>query len=149
VTPRWLTADEISEINRALMGRTGEPHAVRDRPGLEGAAARPINHWVYGEQSVARLAAYLLLGVAHDHPFIQGNKRTALIAADGFLKLNGHRLLYPDADLADLILERLEGRISEDEFVAAFADGVGEVRRARASDKRYLLRDQDGRFRTK
>jgi death-on-curing protein len=83
--PVWLTADHLIEFNELEVAATGEPHVVRDMSGLESAIGRPINHWHYGETDVVALAVALLLGVARNHPFLQGNKRTAFAAADYFL----------------------------------------------------------------
>jgi death-on-curing protein len=82
--PVWLTADHLIEFNELDVSATGEPHLVRDKAGLESAIARPINHWHYGEGDVVALAVALLLGVARNHPFLLGNKRTAFAAADYF-----------------------------------------------------------------
>jgi len=67
---------------------------------------------------MAALATVLLFGIARNHPFQQGNKRTGLTAAEVFLSLNGYELTAPDSDLlAEAILDVIEGKASEDEFV--------------------------------
>ncbi len=117
--PVWLDAELLTEINREIVGRTGEPFLVRDRGLLESALARPINHWGYEEQDISVLAVTLLLGIARNHPFGQGNKRTAFAAAEAFLHANGYRLEAPDgAALADRVVDFITGAMDE----AAFAD---------------------------
>lgn len=133
--PRWLEADHAIEFNRLAVEQTGEPFHVRDIGLLESALASPKNHWHHGERRIAVLAAHLLLAVARNHPFAQGNKRVALLIADAFLTINGHRLVYPDDELADLILGVLTREVSEAAFVARFAGAVIDrrVRRVRAT----------------
>lgn len=98
---------------------------------LESALASPINRWHHGETRVRVLAAYLLLAVARNHPFAQGNKRVALLVADAFLTINGYRLQHPDEGFADLILGALTREVPEDEFVRRFAEAVVRPRAAR------------------
>jgi death on curing protein len=122
--PRWLGADQLIAINQDLVARTGEPHGLRDRGLLESAAAKPINHWHYGEQDTVPLAFSLLVGIVRNHPFLQGNKRTALAAADIFLHLNGWELAVPDDTLAQPIIDMLSGKMSEEALLALFEASV-------------------------
>ncbi len=119
--PHWLTAELLIQLNVRIVAETGEPHFVRDQGLLESALARPINHWHYDEQDVVPLAVALLLGLARNHPFGQGNKRTAFEAADAFLHLNGYELDLPDrTEAADLIVDVITGAKREDELLALF-----------------------------
>jgi death-on-curing protein len=119
--PQWLAAADIVALNAEIVAATGEPHAVRDANLLESACAKPINHWHYGEEEMAVLAVALLLGIARNHPFAQGNKRTAFEAADAFLFLNGYDLEVADgSDFADLIVEVITGAAPERELVELF-----------------------------
>jgi death on curing protein len=119
--PRWLPVEEAIAINADEVGETGEPHLLRDRGLLESALARPQHLWAYtGEQDIARLAAALLFGIAKNHPFAQGNKRTAWTAALVLIELNGYRWTrQDDAEPAEWVLQLLDGRINEDEFAEA------------------------------
>jgi death-on-curing protein len=119
--PRWLTVEEIIEVARETVAATGEPFFLRDKGLLEGACNRPFYHWHYnGEDDVVTLAVVLLLGIAQSHPFVQGNKRTAWTAAAMFLELNGYTLDLPDSEiLGQVLVDLIQGRISQDEFVAA------------------------------
>lgn len=124
--PVWLTADHLIEFNELEVSSTGEPHLVRDRDGLESAIARPINHWHYGEHDVVALAVALLLGVARNHPFLQGNKRTAFAAAEYFLYLNGYEL-DPEQDseeLAELLIDAINGDVSEHYLIEVLGSWV-------------------------
>lgn len=103
-----------------MVATTGEPFGLRDRALLESACAKPEQHWYYDQQDdVAVLAATLLFGVAQNHPFVQGNKRTGFEAALIFLRINGWRLDSGiDASLGDAIIEALADDAGRDAFAA-------------------------------
>ena len=126
--PVWLTADLLVEFNDLTVSQTGEPHVLRDLALLESAVARPINHWHYGEGDVVALAVALLLGIARNHPFLQGNKRTAFAAADYFLYLNGYDLVVEDGvELADIIVDAIRGDVSEHHLIELLSQSVNPV----------------------
>lgn len=115
--PTWLEAGLVVQVNEELVALTGEPFFVRDLALLESALARAQNHWAYGESDLATLAVALLLGVARNHPFGQGNKRTAFAAAEAFLHANGWQLTAPDrAALGDRVVDLITGEIDEEVF---------------------------------
>jgi death-on-curing protein len=122
--PRWLPTEVIIEINRREVAETGEPFLVLDEGGLESAAMKPQNLWHYdGEENVVALASALLFGIARNHPFQQGNKRTGLTAAVVFLRLNGYMLTAPDtARFADIIVKVITGKFSEKRFIKVLTD---------------------------
>jgi death on curing protein len=92
--------EAVLAVNRDAVSKTGENHRLRDRPLLESALQKPENHWSYGgEDDVVLLAVQLLSGIAQNHCFEQGNKRTAFIAAVMFLKANGYNLTVPDGEV--------------------------------------------------
>lgn len=122
--PYWVTAAGVISLNARLVGITGEPHRLLNADLLGSACAKPVNHWAYGERDVANLATALLFGIARNHPFQQGNKRTAFAAMIGFLRLNGYAFLASDdVGCANHILAVLEG----DASVARFAASLGMV----------------------
>jgi death on curing protein len=124
--PIWISAEDVIEINAEAVERTGERFLLRDAGLLESAVARPRHRWAYGEEDIISLAVALLLGIALNHPFEQGNKRTAFVAATEFLELNGYQLV-PEANrraFADLIVGAIEKRIGEDKLTARFAEIV-------------------------
>jgi death-on-curing protein len=118
--PLWLPPEEIIELNRDLVEQTGEPFILRDLGLLESACARPANLWAYqDEDDAVVLAAALLFGIAQNHVFMQGNKRTGFVAALMLLRLNGWTL-RPDVDsaeLADTVVTVLREELSEQAFV--------------------------------
>lgn len=126
--PVWLDADLLIAFNQLVVADTDEPFQVRDKGLLESAVARPVNHWHYGETDAVALAVSLLLGVARNHPFIQGNKRTAFAAAEYFLYLNGYELTIEDGDdLAEFTIDAINGDVSEHGFVSVLSDYVKEA----------------------
>lgn len=123
--PTWLDADLIVEFNKLAVAATDppEPHGLLNRNGLESAVAKPINRWNYGETDAVVLAVSLLVGIGRNHPFIQGNKRSAFAAMEYFLSLNGYDLTVPDGDdLADFCTEVITGDVSEQRLVETLWD---------------------------
>jgi len=112
--PNWLPLDEIIEINREAVLATGEPFLVRDIGLVESALHTPIHHWHYGQTDLAELAVQLFLGIAQNHGFEQGNKRTGWTAALIFLEINGYELQAKlDSDrLGELLTRIVDKKIS-------------------------------------
>lgn len=93
---------------------------------LESAIARPRNHADYGSPDIAELGALYALAIARNHPFIDGNKRTAFVALETFLALNGLDLIANDAEATVMMLEMAAGAISDTAFIAWVARSVVE-----------------------
>jgi len=92
---------------------------IRDEGLLESALARPQQKWHYEPRSdLATLAAAYAFGVAKNHPFIDGNKRAALVAAYTFLAVNGFELEAPEPEAVTLILGTADGSISEEDLAS-------------------------------
>lgn len=128
--PCWIEPEGTIQLNQKIVASTGEPHLLVDRGLLEGACNRPKHLWLYEQQeSVTVLATCLLFGIARNHAFIQGNKRTAWFSMIGFLGANSFRMeLADDVAVVDAIIAVLEGRETEARFaqslerVIQFAD---------------------------
>ena len=118
--PRWLTAETAIAFNRALVAETGEPHFVRDNGLLESACARPQNMWVYGGvEDILVLASALAFGIALNHPFEQGNKRTGFACAIDFLETNGFELPAEKDDALGRAFESVIAHVAHEEaFIA-------------------------------
>lgn len=116
--PCWLPVEQIIENNKTEVAATGEPFFVREEGLLHSAWAKPINQWIYeDEHDVVRLAISLLSGLARNHPFEQGNKRTAVTSALMFMDINGYRWMAPDTvDLGVMVDCWVCGKISDGEF---------------------------------
>lgn len=118
--PRWLPAEIVIRINEKEVAETGEPHFLRDRGLLESAIARAQSMWHFGTESdVVRLAVAILAGLAQNHAFEQGNKRTALTAALVFIEVNGYRFNGEDTEDLGLWLEALIVRDIDEQELAS------------------------------
>lgn len=110
----WLSRDALLAAHDEQLAEHGGAAGIRDLNLFESALARPQNLAAYEEPDAARLAASYAFGLAKNHPFIDGNKRTALVALETFLMLNGVVLEASDADCVVAILHLAEGELSED-----------------------------------
>jgi len=119
--PVWLTGDEVIRINQRLAEATGAQHRVTNPDLLADGVERPRREWVEGgHHDVADLAGLLLLEIGKASPFEQGNKQTALAAANVFLEFNGYSLVAPDVEpLAQLVDGAIAGTIPEASFLRA------------------------------
>jgi death-on-curing protein len=116
--PVWVPVEAVVEHNQLELADTGEHHFVRDIGLLESALARPRNAFAYGEDDLVVLAVTLMDGVSRAHAFEQGNKRTAFGAMKLFLRANGCDTTFDDTvDWADKMIDLLEHKLTEDEFV--------------------------------
>lgn len=98
----------------------GGAEGVRDAGGLESALSRPVNLASYGTPDLAELAAAYAYGIARNHPFVDGNKRTAAVVSETFLVLNGHALRATDAELVVAIVALAAGELTEAELADWF-----------------------------
>ena len=98
----------------------GGPTGIRDRGALESALARPVNQWNYGEDDRCALAAAYAFGIARNHPFVDGNKRTAWVFGRLFLALNGQRLSFTPRGAIDTVLSLAAGEMTEPELADWF-----------------------------
>ncbi len=112
---RWLTRSEIEAVHERQLSEHGGGTGTRDVGALESALARPQNLALYEEPGIAALAATVAYGIARNHPFVDGNKRSAWVAARLFLRLNRAVLTF-DKSEATILMQRLAaGELSEDE----------------------------------
>jgi len=112
--PRWLDIDIVLDFHAEQLALFGGADGIRDRGLLESALARPINKFGYGETDLSALAAAYGFGIARNHPFVDGNKRTALAATIVFLGLNGLDLDAPQEAATAVLLSLAAGEITED-----------------------------------
>jgi len=120
VEPFWIQRDEALAIHDRQLAEHGGGVGVRDDGAFESALARPINKWSYGEDDLASLAAAYAFGIARNHAFVDGNKRTAWVLARLFLVLNGAELRFSPADAIAVMLALAAGELSEDEMADWF-----------------------------
>jgi death-on-curing protein len=108
--------------NPEQLAEHGGGEGVRDQALLESAMARPRNLAAYGEPDAAALAGAYSYGIARNHPFIDGNKRTAAVVSETFLVLNGYRLAASDAELVVAFLALAASELSEDDMADWFRE---------------------------
>lgn len=120
IEPRWLDARIALAVHDRQLAEHGGGSGIRDAGMLESTLARPINVWAYGEDDPAALAAAYAFGVARNHPFVDGNKRTAWVLARLLLVLNGHELRHTAVDATAAMLALAAGELSEDEMADWF-----------------------------
>lgn len=100
----------------------GGASGIRDQGMLESALARPQQKEAYGEPDLCELAAAYLFGIAKNHPFVDGNKRTAFAAADVVLYFNGLSVEAEQQDVIQLVMMVAAGEIDETGAAAFFRD---------------------------
>lgn len=115
---RWVAAEVLLAVHEEQLAEHGGAAGVRDLGLFESALARPQNQAAYGNPDAADLAAAYGVGLAKNHPFIDGNKRTAFVAVELFLALNGHDLVADDADCVLTMLAVAAGSLDEPGFAA-------------------------------
>lgn len=112
----WIEHALIHAVHDEQLLEHGGGTGVRDANLLESALARPEQLAHYGSLDVADLAASYGYGISRNHPFIDGNKRTALVAVELFLALNGFELMADDAECVVNMLSVAAGDIDEATF---------------------------------
>lgn len=112
--PRWLDIALVIDFHAEQLSLFGGPEGIRDDGLLESALARPLNKFAYGETDMAALAASYGFGIAKNHPFIDGNKRTALASMIVFLGLNKLDIEALPEELTAVVLSLAAGEISEE-----------------------------------
>lgn len=120
--PLWMdTADAVIAHDLELAAHGGST-GIRDQGLLESALARPKNIWAYAEAppSLPRLAAAYAFGISSNHPFLDGNKRTALVVSFAFLDVNGLEVTASQEDAFLTILGLAAGEISEGQLATWF-----------------------------
>jgi death-on-curing protein len=112
----WLSPQLILAIHDEQLAEHGGSTGLRDAGLLDSALARPLNRAGYGEPDIAELAAVYALGIAKNHLFVDGNKRTAFVALEVFLRLNGCLFTAGDAEAVVMTLAMAAGELPDDEF---------------------------------
>lgn len=114
----WLAPAVVEAVHAEQLAEHGGAPGTRDAGLLESALARPRHLASYGDPDIADLAVAYGYGVARNHPFIDGNKRTAFVAVELFLALNGADLTATDADCVLTMLDVAAGSLDEAAFAA-------------------------------
>ncbi len=127
--PVWIDTTDAMIMHDAQLVAHGGSSGIRDMGLLESALARPRNIWAYAEQkpSLARLAAAYAFGISANHPFVDGNKRAALVVSFAFLDVNGLEVCAAQEDAYLTILGLAVGEVAEDALAAWFERNTAPV----------------------
>jgi death-on-curing protein len=112
----WLLDAVVLAAHDEQLVEHGGGAGLRDQGLLASALARPRNLAAYGNPDHADCAAAYAFGIARNHPFVDGNKRTAFVALETFLVLNGKALTVDDAEAVSVMLRLAAGELSEREL---------------------------------
>ncbi|MEL6442101.1 MAG: type II toxin-antitoxin system death-on-curing family toxin [Cyanobacteria bacterium J06621_8] len=120
--PVWIEESLVIAIHRRQLAEHGGMDGIRDRGLLESAIFRPKNQWAYGNPTIFDLAAAYGYGIAKNHPFIDGNKRTSYVVMRTFLKLNGYDLQASATEKYDTWIRLANSQLSEAELAQWIED---------------------------
>jgi death-on-curing protein len=121
--PRWLGRLAVDEAHFRQIREHGGAHGLRDENALEAALARPRQRWQY-EPAVrlSDLAAAYAFGLVRDHPYVDGNKRVALVVMVAFLERNGVEVTATNAEILSVVLALASGDLAEGELADWISD---------------------------
>lgn len=115
--PEWIAYDVVLAIHEAQLAEHGGSSGIREQGLLDSALDRPKNVPAYSEQAnLYALAAAYAFGIAKNHSFLDGNKRTAWVVCAVFLELNGKPIHVDQAEVVRVMLGVAEGSLTEDQF---------------------------------
>jgi death on curing protein len=114
--PKWVLKAVVLAIHDEQIAEHGGAVGLRDEGLLDSALARPKNLHSYKKADLSRLAASYAYGIARNHPFVDGNKRTSLVVAETFLALNGLELVADDMECLDAWNRLASGKMAEEEL---------------------------------
>ncbi len=118
---RWVAENVVYAVHDEQIAEHGGLAGVRDKALLLSALARPQQLEAYGNPDAADLAAAYAVGIARNHPFLDGNKRTAIIVSGGvFLPLNGYEIVADNREIIRVMLAVAEGLMDDAELAAWF-----------------------------
>ncbi len=123
--PVWLNRMIIEAVHADQIREHGGQAGLRDEGLLESALARPRNVWSYApDATLPRLAGEYGFGLARNHPFLDGNKRTAFVAMNVFLILNGFEVEAPEEEVVEVMLRVADGSLDLEGLVQWIAGAV-------------------------
>lgn len=120
----WVGRTLALAIHDEQLAQHGGAIGIRDEGLLEGALARPLNHASYGDPDLPELAAMYAIGIARNHPFVDGNKRTAFACMVTFIWLNGADFGPSEVDATITMLRLASGELTDEEFTTWVRDNT-------------------------
>lgn len=118
----WVNIEVAIAAHAEQIAEHGGGEGIREAGLVESAMARPQNLALYGDPDICELAASYAFGIARNHPFVDGNKRTAAVVSETFLLLNGGHLQATDAEVVVAFVALAAGELSEEELTTWFRD---------------------------
>ena len=119
--PTWVLNDVVQAVHSMLLAEHGGGSGIRDKALLDSALARAKQKYTYeSDASVFELAAAYSFGIAKNHPFVDGNKRTAFTIGTLFLEINGYILTAPEPEAAITFEKLAAGQLDENELAKWF-----------------------------
>jgi death-on-curing protein len=119
--PLWISKKAVLAMHSAQLVEHGGSDGIRDETLLDSALAKPPNVFSYADQpDIFRLAASYAFGIARNHAFVDGNKRTVLVVSLTFLERNGWDIVAPKEDVYFTFLHLADGSLSEEELATWF-----------------------------
>lgn len=112
--PKWVRREAVIVVHDRQIELFGGQYGLRDEGLLDSAIARPKNFYLYEGADIVRLAAAYGYGICQNHPFIDGNKRTAFVVMVAFLKLNGYRFRASQLEVVSIMESLADGKVSEE-----------------------------------
>jgi death-on-curing protein len=125
----WIRKDTVLAIHDEQLAEHGGEPGLRSDSLLELALDRPKNKVRYERSSAAGLAAAYAFGLVKNHPFMDGNKRTAAVVSELFLNLHNSEFTATDAQVVETIEDVAAGRISEEKLISFFAAHTKSINR--------------------
>ena len=122
--PVWIPPEVVLAIHDEQIAEHGGLAGVRDATLLDSALARPQNAFAYGEKDLCLLAALYAAGIVRNHPFADGNKRTAFVACELFLTVNGLLLEAGDDACSEQTVALAAGEIDAHAYALWLRDNV-------------------------
>jgi len=122
--PIWITEKAVKVFHALQLDEHGGQDGVRDPGMLESALGRPQNQWRYAKADLPALAAAYAFGIAKNHPFVDGNKRTAAVVCETFLARNGLKVVTNNDAWYEAVLALAAGELSEEAFAAWLRERV-------------------------
>jgi len=119
---QFLSRRALEAMHAEQLRRHAGAQGSRDENALESALARAENKANYGDPTIADLAAAYIFGIARNHAFVDGNKRTAMVAAGAFLFINGYGLTADNGTVYEFVMGVAAGEIDEAGAAAFFRD---------------------------
>lgn len=121
MTIRWLSKKAVLAIHNEQLKEHGGLMGIRDEGLLDSALSRPKNRLIYKEtKNIMELASSYGFAIVRNHPFIDGNKRTAFVSAATFLFLNGYQFQAPQQSVVEVFTKLAASEIDEDDLTQWF-----------------------------